>query len=140
MKIVDATQQPKAQDGKAALPTGKEQQKARIAALLADWATRWPAVFTTPMPLAIGVARRIKDALGQAGHRDIGAALHHWTNRRPYLRAMARGEMRRNLDGSEAGLPDEAARAYARESLARRARRRAEHRHKRTPRPPAEQG
>ena len=94
----------------------------RIAQILADWRARWPAVFTKPVPLAIGISRHIKQELGAARpkYREIGSALHYWTNRNGYLRAVARGEMRRNLDGSEAGIPDEETRAHARQLLAQR--------------------
>jgi sRNA-binding protein len=97
-----------------------------MAAILADWRRRWPAVFTRPVvPLAIGISRDIKATLraeGTAiGHKSITVTLRRWTTRGPYLRAVARGEMRRNLDGSEAGVPDDAARQYAQRLLEERA-------------------
>jgi sRNA-binding protein len=51
---------------------------------------------------------------------------HRWTMQGAYLRALARGEMRRNLDGSEAGLPDESARQHAQKILDERVARRIE--------------
>ena len=97
----------------------------RVPEILADWRARWPAVFTTPVPLTVGIARRIKDQLGaeRPPRREISAAIHQWTNRTSYLRAIARGDARRNLDGSEAGVPDEETRERARQVLADRDRR-----------------
>jgi len=43
-----------------------------------------------------------------------------------YLRALARGDMRRNLDGSDAGVPTEDQRKHARQVLAERERRKLE--------------
>ena len=97
--------------------------------MLADWRHRWPAVFTKPVPLAVGISRHIKEALRAEGkaidRRAIGVALHRWTKQGAYLRAMVRGEIRRNLDGSEAGVPDDAARQYAQKLLDERAARQA---------------
>ena len=56
----------------------------------------------------------------------IGGAIHQWTLQGAYLRAVARGEVRRNLDGSEAGVPDDTTRQYAQNLLDERAVRQAE--------------
>lgn len=69
---------------------------------------------------AEGKAMEAKDRKG------IGVSLHTWTMQSAYLRALARGEARRNLDGSEAGFPDESARQHARKLLDERAARQAE--------------
>jgi sRNA-binding protein len=99
-------------------------------AILTDWRRRWPAAFARPVPLAVGISRHIKEALraeGEAVDREaIGGTLHRWTMQGAYLRAVARGEMRRNLDGSAAGVPDDAARQQAQTLLDERAARRAE--------------
>jgi len=95
----------------------------KVAAILADWRARWPAVFTTPVPLAIGITRAIKAELGRGHSRDVSSTLHHWTRRSAYLRAVARGDMRRNLDGSAAGIPTDDARAHAQQLLAQYAHR-----------------
>ena len=99
-------------------------------AILADWRRRWPAVFTQPVPLAVGVAGKIRTALHAEGNtldrKAMGVTVHRWTMQGAYLRAIARGEMRRNLDGSEAGVPDEAARQHAQKLLDERAARQAE--------------
>jgi sRNA-binding protein len=106
--------------------TEREQQ---MDAILADWRERWPAAFTQRAPLAVGISRHIKEALQAEGkaidRKALGITLHRWTMHGVYLRAMARGEMRRNLDGSAAGIPDEAARAYAQQLLDERAARQA---------------
>ena len=87
--------------------------------MLADWRERWPAIFTTAAPLAVGIARQLREHL-DLPPREIGIALHHWTKSTKYLHAIAQGVMRRNLDGSEAGVPDEAARQWARNLLRER--------------------
>jgi sRNA-binding protein len=101
-----------------------------MAAILADWRARWPAVFTKPTPLAIGISKHITAVLQAEDkaldRKSMGITLHHWTMQYAYLQAVVRGEVRRNLDGSEAGVPDEAAREYAQTVLTERAARRAE--------------
>jgi hypothetical protein len=84
---------------------------------------RWPVVFCVPrVPLAIGVRERILEAAGDAPCSGQGQAidpmalgrfLHWWCNRPDYLDAVAYGELRRNLDGSPAGEPDEPQRREA---------------------------
>ncbi len=51
----------------------------------------------------------------------LSRALHYWTNAPGYLAAVAAGEVRRNLDGTEAGAPDEAQRQFATETMEQRA-------------------
>ena len=98
--------------------------------ILADWRKRWPAAFTKRVPLAVGISRHIKVALRAEGkeidRKRLGMTLHRWTMHGVYLRAVARGEMRRNLDGSAAGVPDDAAREHAQKLLDDRAVRQAE--------------
>ena len=97
--------------------------------VLADWRARWPAAFTKPVPLALGISGHIKAVLRAEGkvvdRKTIGVTLHRWTMQGTYLRAVVRGELRRNLDGSAAGVPDEAARQYAQRLLDERAARQA---------------
>ena len=82
------------------------------------------------MPLAVGFSRQIKAALRAEGkgfdRKTLGVTIQQWTTQSAYLRAVARGEVRRNLDGSEAGTPDDAARQSAQKLLDERAARRAE--------------
>ena len=98
---------------------GRSRSKDRVAAMHADWQRRWPAVFTEPVPLASGIARLIRAETGEPRHL-VGVALHRWTMKSAYLRAVGRGDMRRNLDGSPAGEPDEAQREEARRLLKER--------------------
>ncbi|MBV8399504.1 MAG: hypothetical protein JOZ17_12300 [Acetobacteraceae bacterium] len=108
------------------LPPGQRRWE-RIEATLADWRARWPAVFTKPVLLAVGISHRMREQLpAEFPRREVGIALHSWTNRRGYLRAMARGDMRRNLDGNEVGIPTEEAREQARQLLEERERRQLE--------------
>lgn len=109
----------------AAVPPAGEarrRSKDQIAALQKDWRQRWPAVFGKPVPLAIGTAREIRKELGPTVPRAlVGIAIHRWTMQSAYLRALARGDERRTLDGSPAGIPDEAQRQEARRLLEERA-------------------
>jgi sRNA-binding protein len=64
---------------------------------------------------------------GMALHlKTFGMTIHAWTMQGAYLHAVMRGETRRNLDGSEAGVPDDEARQQAKKLLDKRAARRAE--------------
>jgi sRNA-binding protein len=98
--------------------------------ILADWRTRWPTAFTKPVPLAVGFSGRMKVALRAEGKaidsKSFNLAIRSWTMQGAYLHAVMRGEMRRNLDGSEAGVPDDAARQHAKKLLDERAARRVE--------------
>ncbi|HUB50104.1 MAG TPA: ProQ/FINO family protein [Acetobacteraceae bacterium] len=100
------------------------------AALIADWRTRWPAAFTKPAPLAAGFSGQIKAAVRADGkpvdRKMLSLAIYLWTHQSAYLRAVARGEMRRNLDGSDANIPDDAARQEAQKLLDARAAKHAE--------------
>jgi sRNA-binding protein len=82
------------------------------------------------VPLAAGFSGHIKAALRAEGSepslKAIGVTIHQWTHQGAYLYAVMHGEMRRNLDGSEAGVPDDEARQQAKQLLAERAARRAE--------------
>ncbi len=114
----------------AQLQFEREQQRASIIRrhqqtrdILALLRARWPALFTTPVPLAVGVVRAIRAELGEGSVPVAGLsrALHYWTNAPAYLTAIAAGEARRNLDGTEAGVPDEAQRRFAGETMGRHA-------------------
>ena len=112
----------------------REQQRASVIHrhqqtrdILAMLRARWPALFTTPVPLAVGVMRAVRAELGEGSVPVAGLsrALHYWTNAPGYLAAIAAGGMRRNLDGTEAGVPDEAQRRFAGETMERHTARRA---------------
>jgi hypothetical protein len=91
---------------------------------------RWPSLFTAPVPLAIGIERKIQQFLGDArlSKARLRRVLHCWTRRTGYLAVIAEGRCRQDLDGSDAGEPEEAHRAYARELIAERLAKRASHR------------
>jgi sRNA-binding protein len=99
-------------------------------ATLADWRERWPAAFTKPVPLAVGISGQMEAVLRANGTaldlKTFGMTIHSWTMQGAYLHAVMRGETRRNLDGSEAGVPDDEARQQAKKLLDERAARRAE--------------
>jgi sRNA-binding protein len=67
----------------------------------------FPEVFSLPaVPLAIGIHNQILDVAGDSiDPRELSTFLRYWVSRWAYLRAMWRGEPRRNLDGSVAGSP-----------------------------------
>jgi len=100
---------------------------------LAVLCDRWPSLFTAPVPLAIGIERKIQQFLGDARlpKARLRYALHCWTRRTGYLAAIAEGRCRQDLDGSDAGEPEEAHRAYARELIAERLAKRVSHRQQR---------
>ena len=110
-------------------PARRTQWTPWMEVVLADWRARWPAAFTKPVPLALGISGHIKAVLRAEGkvvdRKTIGVTIHLWTMQGAYLRAVVRGELRRNLDGSAAGVPDEAARQYAQKVLDERAARQA---------------
>jgi sRNA-binding protein len=85
---------------------------------------RFPAVFCLPrVPLAIGIHRQIRARLGnEVTTRPLSAILAWWTKQPDYLEALARGEMRRNLDGSPAVESNEVARQRAAKRLSKKPR------------------
>ena len=107
---------------KAAVVRHREQTHEILALLRA----RWPAAFGAPVPLAQGIQHEIREGLGEARVPTVQLrrALHYWTHGPRYLAAVAAGQRRRHLDGTDAGEPNEAQREHARETLAQRAARR----------------
>ena len=95
----------------AAVIRHREQTRELLALLRA----RWPELFGVHTPLATGIARAIQTELGEARlpAQALSRALHWWTQAPSYLVAVAAGRVRRNLDGTEAGVPDEAQREAA---------------------------
>ena len=110
------------EEHEAAVVRHREQRREFLALLRA----RWPAVFSAPVPLALGIQHEIRAGLEEAGVPSLRLrrALHHWTHRPVYLAAVAAGQRQWHLDGTDAGEPDEAQREHARETLAQRAARR----------------
>jgi sRNA-binding protein len=114
-------------------PIERRQRSPRppwMEANLADWRKRWPAVFTKPVPLAIGISGQMKAVLRAEDKgfdlKQFGMSIHSWTLQSAYLHAVLRGEMRRNLDGSETDVPNEEARQQAKQLLDERLVRRKE--------------
>ena len=95
-------------------------------ALLAELRTRWPHLFTSPVPLAKGINKMIATEMGSAAPpcQVLGRTLSYWTQSRAYLEAIAAGTGRVALDGLDAGEPTEDERQHAREVLAQREARR----------------
>ncbi len=80
----------------------------------------WPELFTTPVPLAVGVGPQIREALPGMPYAQFRMVLRQWTQGTAYLLAVATGVERRNLDGSPAGRPMEDQQAFAQEALRKR--------------------
>ena len=66
---------------------------------------RYPELFTASRPLAIGIYHQIRAAIGrdELRSRDLNLFLAGWTKWPAYRAALARGDRRINLDGSDAG-------------------------------------
>jgi ProP effector len=105
----------------------QELRRARNDALLLELRARWPALFTTPVPLAIGIDGEIRDALRQeaaaAGTAAspwsvIKGAIAWWTRQNGYREALATASHRIGLDGQPAGEITDRDRQHARERLA----------------------
>ena len=66
----------------------------------------FPEVFRLPPPpLAIEIHEQILDVAGDSiDPAELGAFLRYWVRRWSYLHAVWRGEPRRNIDGSVAGV------------------------------------
>jgi hypothetical protein len=81
-----------------------------------------PAVFNDqPPPLAIGVDGALTALLaGEFEAAVIGRFLADWTRRTLYLEAVARGDVRRDLDGCPTDVPADSARDFAAVLLSRR--------------------
>ena len=123
------------QEAQQAALVRRRQQTSEVLLLLR---TRWPQLFNMPVPLATGIVRAITAELGEARlpTAHLNRALKRWTNAPGYLAAVAAGEMRRNLDGTEAGVPDEAQRQFAAEILQQHATRQAPAKEQSPPEPP----
>ena len=103
------------------------RHRERTREILALLRARWPELFSVHTALATGIARAIQAELGEARLPAVALsrALHWWTNAPSYLVAVAAGRVRRNLDGTEAGVPDEVQHEATTETLRQHALRRA---------------
>ena len=107
----------------------QELRRARSDALLLELRSRWPALFTTPVPLAIGIDGEIRDTLRHEAAAActaappwsvIKGAIAWWTRQNGYREALATASHRIGLDGQPAGEITERDREHARERLAAR--------------------
>lgn len=106
-------------DGKAHQESKYRRDK-RTSLGLATLRRRWPELFTTPVPLAVGVRPQIRVAMPEMPSAQLSDVMQFWTRGSSYLQAIAAGVERRNLDGSPAGEPDERQREFAQDMLRRR--------------------
>ena len=84
----------------------KTARRARIAAVIELLCERFPQAFSrhTPRPLKVGVYADVLAALGDAVQpRDLQSALRAYTSNARYLRALAAGACRVDLDGKPTG-------------------------------------
>ena len=109
----------KAASTPSSAPSKGVRRRSRVNALSERLFETFPEAFRyPPVPLAIGIGPRLCELLSPEFKRaDIRVFLHAWTSGPRYLKAVARGEMRRNLDGSPARVPEPDHRAAAKERL-----------------------
>ena len=98
----------------------KRRRGTQIRLGVAELGRRWPELFTTPRPLALGTGQRISAQWPEMPWAELIHVLRFWTNSPSYLQVVAAGMERRNLDGSPGGVPTEEQQAFARETLRRR--------------------
>jgi sRNA-binding protein len=99
--------------------TTAARHRARGSALSERLFRDFPKVFKyPPVPLAMGSGLKLRELLGtEFKPAEIRTFLQAWTSGPRYLKAVTRGEMRHNLDGSPAGLPAPEHRADAQKRL-----------------------
>src|SRR5205085_10348827 len=97
-------------------PAGR---RGRLNALSERLFETFPRAFKyPPVPLDVGIGLKLCELISpEFKPAEIRAFLYAWTSGPRYLKAVVRGEMRRNLDGSPAGLPEPKHRAAAKERL-----------------------
>ena len=66
---------------------------------------RYPQIFSWGRPLAIGIDQKLREAFTEEElpTADLKVFLRVWVHRKAYRAALARGDHRVNLDGSDAG-------------------------------------
>jgi hypothetical protein len=66
---------------------------------------RYPRIFSWGRPLAIGIDQKLREAFTEEElpTADLKVFLRTWVHRKAYRAALARGDHRVNLDGSDAG-------------------------------------
>jgi sRNA-binding protein len=100
-------------------PTAEKTRSQQASELLVVLRERWPLTFCEPRrPFAVGIDKEIRGLLGgETSKRTLRLVMHQWTRHPDYLAALARGEPRINLDGSEAGVPTEDERLHGAQRL-----------------------
>jgi len=118
-----ATQLTRSQEDEELRVAVAAQRRTEREQLLSQPRECWPTVFSwPPMPLAVGIDRQLHPWLGELGAswQTLRRTLMWWTSRPAYWAALARGEIRRNLDGSQALAPSEGERQHAEKQLQQR--------------------
>ena len=92
---------PDPEAARAAKKAAARERNNRVRGILE---ARYPRLFGFAQPLAVGIDKQITAALGdEITAKDLSGFLGYWTHRAEYQAALARGERRQNLDGSDAG-------------------------------------
>lgn len=113
MHLLHSGPAPADQASTRARDPGRHERQWRLLNLLRQV---FPETFPiSPVPLVLGIRCQIVDVACDDAFQceDVAAVLRHWTRRQDYIAAVARGEPRRNLDGSLAGEPKEPHRQLA---------------------------
>jgi ProP effector len=103
------------------LPNARRQPRSALATLIDTF-----PVFRDGLPLAIGIHKIIKARLPDIGEGSLRVALKGYTASTKYLKAIANGKQRFDLDGNPAGEITTEQRQQALEALKERFRKAAE--------------
>ena len=88
----------------AAVRNAQREQNKRVREILAS---RYPALFGSAQPLAVGIWEELWAAAGDVPEPELQDFLRFWTRRLTYRKALAReGARRVHLDGTDAGPAD----------------------------------
>lgn len=114
--------EPVAARSPAAAPSATPSEPENAVAALAWLRGAYPVVFTTAVPLAVGIGRDLAAARpATVSLRGLKIALSRWTHRRDYLRSLAQpGAMRVDPAGYPVEPVADRHREYAATLLARR--------------------
>src|SRR4051812_38391939 len=97
---------------KAIAREARNAREQRARTLLEELGRRFPAVFSKPVPLKLGVTKELRALLqhnepfggaGEVSWAVLKLALAYWTGRRGYQEALAAGTVRYGLNGEIAG-------------------------------------
>lgn len=86
-------------------PTKRERRRLALRRTRKLLEERYPFVFSWARPLAVGMFEQIRGAIDEAelSKAELHNFLRWWIALPPYQAAIARGDRRINLDGSDAG-------------------------------------